>query len=74
MDTNAECSVSKTLQQIQKALAQNKDLLAKMQFMGCKSKKNCAAEHHFKAWHCYYKKNNKKWFGFGFLNAILNSI
>jgi hypothetical protein len=36
MDTNAECSVSKTLQQIQKALAQKKDLLAKMQFMGCK--------------------------------------
>ena len=53
MDTNAECSVSKTLQQIQK------DLLVKMEFMGCKSKKNCAAEHHFKAWHCYYKKKQE---------------
>ena len=66
MDNNAECSVSKTLQQIQKALAQNKDLLAKMQFMGCKSKKNCAAEHHFKAWHsCNQKSQKKKHFDFG---------
>ena len=59
MDTNAECSVSKTLQQIQKALAQKKICWPKCNLWAAKAKRTVLQNTILKLGTVVLKRNKK---------------